>query len=188
MKYFPNYKNKEDLFQVGCIGLINAYNNYNENIGTRFSTYAYSYIFGEMKKLVREDKGIKISKNISRLYIQIENATNYLSQQLMRSPTLQEIARFINVDEYCIVEALNSMNALLDIDDVQVNDNLHDEQKFILTEQLNRLSSEELEIINKRYMLDMTQKEVAASMGVSQVQISRKEQKVLRKLKEQLIA
>lgn len=188
MKYFTNYKNKEDLFQVGCIGLINAYNNYNESIGTRFSTYAYSYIFGEMKKLVREDKGIKISKNISRLYIQIERATSYLSQQLMRTPTLQEIAAFMEIDEYSIVEAINSMNALLDVDDIQVNDGMHSDQQLILKEQLSRLSSEELEIINKRYMLDMTQQEVACSMGISQVQISRKEQKVLRKLKEQLIA
>lgn len=188
MKYFSNYKNKEDLFQVGCIGLINAYNNYNESIGTKFSTYAYSYIFGEMKKLVREDKGIKVSKNISRLYIQIEKATNYLSQQLMRTPTLQEIARFIEVDEYYIVEAINSMNTLLDVDEVQVNDALIDDRQLILKEQLSRLSNEELELINKRYMLDMTQQEVASSMGVSQVQVSRKEQKVLRKLKEQLIA
>ena len=103
MKIFRNYPNKEDLFQVGCIGLINAYNNYNSNINAKFSTYAYSYILGEMKKLVREDKGIKISRNISKLYTQIEKANMYLTQKLMRTPTIKEIAYLLQIDETKII-------------------------------------------------------------------------------------
>ena len=152
MKYFNNYSNKEDLFQVGCIGLINAYNNYNSNINVKFSTYAYSYILGEMKKLVREDKGIKISRNISKLYSQIENANMYLTQKLMRTPTLSEISLLLNIDEYLIVEALNSTNSLLDIDDLQINNSDDYSNSFLLTEELNKLSMEELDLINKRYM------------------------------------
>ena len=187
MKYFNNYSNKEDLFQVGCIGLINAYNNYNSNINVKFSTYAYSYILGEMKKLVREDKGIKISRNISKLYSQIENANMYLTQKLMRTPTLNEIAQLLQIDEYLIVEALNSTNSLLDIDDLQINNNDDNSNIFLLKEELNKLSMEELDLINKRYMQDMTQNEVAKSLGMSQVQVSRKEHKVLEKLKKQLV-
>ena len=187
MRYFKNYQSKEDLFQVGCIGLINAYNNYNSNTNVKFSTYAYSYILGEMKKLVREDKGIKISRNITKLYSQIEKTNMYLTQKLMRTPTLQEIASFLEIDEYLISEALNSTNIILDIDDIQINNNTN-EYDIYLKEELNKLSNEELDLINKRYTLDMTQSEVASTLGMSQVQVSRKEHKVLEKLKKQLIA
>lgn len=188
MRYFKNYPNKDDLFQVGCIGLINAYNNYDSNSNTKFSTYAYSYILGEMKKLVREDKGIKISRNISKLYAQIEKTNSYLTQKLMRTPTLQEIASFLEIDEYLVVEALNSTNILLDIDEMQINNTDTNNNDLLLKEELNKLSSEELDLITKRYMEDMTQTEVACSLGMSQVQVSRKEHKVLEKLKKQLIA
>ena len=188
MKYFKNYSNKEDLFQVGCIGLINAYNNFNSNINVKFSTYAYSYILGEMKKLVREDRGIKISRNISKLYSQIDKTIGYLSQKLMRTPTLQEIGEFLEIDEYLVVEALNSVNTLVDIDNIQINNTVDEYSNILLREQLNMLSSEELDIITKRYMNDMTQSEVANLLGITQVQVSRKEHKVLEKLKKQLIA
>lgn len=187
MRYFKNYPNKEDLFQVGCIGLINAYNNYNVDNNTKFSTYAYSYILGEMKKLVREDKGIKISRNISKLCTQIEKTNMYLTQKLMRTPTLQEIASFLEIDEYLIIEAINSNNVLLDIDEIQVNNFNNENDNLLLREELNKLSAEELSLINKRYMEDMTQTEVANELGMSQVQVSRKEHKVLQKLKKQLI-
>lgn len=189
MRYFKNYPNKEDLFQVGCIGLINAYNNYDSNTNAKFSTYAYSYILGEMKKLVREDKGIKISRNISKLNAQIEKTNMYLTQKLMRTPTLQEIASFLEIDEYLVVEALNSTNVLLDIDEMQINNYNTDtySNDLSLREELNKLSSDELDLITKRYMEDMTQSEVAVSLGMSQVQVSRKEHKVLEKLKKQLV-
>ena len=186
MRYFKNYQSKEDLFQVGCIGLINAYNNYNPSTNVKFSTYAYSYILGEMKKLVREDKGIKISRNITKLYSQIEKANMYLTQKLMRTPTLTEISTFLEIDEYLLIEALNSTNILLDIDEIQINNNTN-EYDLYLKEELNKLSSEELDLINKRYNLDMTQSEIANTLGLSQVQVSRKEHKVLEKLKKQLI-
>ena len=188
MRYFKNYPNKEDLFQVGCIGLINAYNNYNVSTNVKFSTYAYSYILGEMKKLVRDDKGIKISRNISKLYSQIEKCNMYLTQKLMRTPTLQEMASFLEIDEYLISEALNSTSVLLDIDEMQIRNNEYDDTSLLLKEELNKLSSDEFELITKRYMEDMTQTEIAESMGISQVQVSRIEHKVLQKLKKQLIA
>ena len=187
MKYFKDYPNKEDLFQVGCIGLINAYNNYNQNMNTKFSTYAYSYILGEMKKLVREDKNIKISREISSLKNQIDKINNYLTQKLMRKPTLQEIASFLEVDDYLIVEALNSTSKMLDIDNINDNTTMIDSNNIFLEEELNKLSREEYEIIFKRYLQDYTQTEVANELGISQVQVSRKEHKVLQKLKKQLI-
>ncbi len=188
MKYFKDYPHKDDLYQVGCIGLIKAYNNYNSTYDCKFSTYAYQYILGEMRKIVREDKGIKISRNISRLYQEIEFTSNYLEQRYMRKPTTKEIADVLSIDEYLVIEAINSTNTLLDIDEVYDN-NFHssNDEVFMLKEELKKLSSQELDLISKRYMEDLTQKEVATLLGMSQVQVSRKEHKVLEKLKKQLI-
>ena len=106
----------------------------------------------------------------------------------MRKPTTKEIAEVLSIDEYLVIEAINSTNALLDIDEVYDN-NFHssNDEVFMLKEELKKLSSQELDLISKRYMEDLTQKEVATLLGMSQVQVSRKEHKVLEKLKKQLI-
>lgn len=188
MKYFYNYPNKDDLYQAGCIGLIEAYYKYQNNYNTKFTTYAYPYILGEMRKLVREDKGIKISRNISSLYLKIEKASILLSQKLMREPTISEISTFLEIDESLVVEAINSTNLLLDVDEIPIShrDNLND--YIYLKEELSKLSNEEWNIIQNRYLDDRTQSETANIMGMSQVQVSRKEQKVLQKLKSRLVA
>src|SRR5574344_1033773 len=111
-KYFSGYKNSEDLIQVGCIGLIKAYEKFNPNIGVKFSTYAFPFIMGEMKKYAREDKGIKVSRDISSLNSKIEKIKNYLSQQLMREPTIKEIASYLDVSEEMVSSALNSINCI----------------------------------------------------------------------------
>ena len=188
MKYFYNYPNKDDLYQVGCIGLIEAYYRYKPNQNTKFTTYAYSYILGEMKKLVREDKGIKISRNISSLYLKIEKASILLSQRLMREPSIDEIASFLEIDNSLVVEAINSTNILLDVDEIQVSHRDDFNDLIYLKDELNSLSSDELSLIQSRYLEDLTQSEVASIMGMSQVQVSRKEQKVLQKLKKRLVA
>ena len=103
--YFEGYRSKEDLYQAGYIGLITAYNNYDDSYNTKFSTYAYTYILGEMKKLVREDKGIKISRNITSLNFKIEKARILLSQKLMRIPTNQELSNFLEISLDMINEA-----------------------------------------------------------------------------------
>ena len=94
-KKFPYYQNKEDLFQVGCIGLMESYKNYDPSMGTKFSSYAYFYILGEMRKLVREDKSIKISREITKLSLKIEKFNVLLTQKLGRFPTTREIAEAI---------------------------------------------------------------------------------------------
>ena len=111
MKYFSYYPNKDDLFQVGCVGLIEAYYRFRDDFHTKFSTYAYSYILGEMKKLVREDRGIKVSRMTHSLHLKIEKASVLLSQKLMREPTIPEIAAFLEIEEELVVEAFYSSSA-----------------------------------------------------------------------------
>ena len=197
--YFRNYNNKEDLFQAGCIGLVKAYKKYDSNFNTKFTTFAFPYILGEMRKFVREDKGIKIGRDISKLYFQIEKATNILSQKLMREPTIEELSDFLEIPTYDLAQAINSTSKIMSIDEVISKDGkevtLHDiiEDKQVnldnlltLRNAIEELDSFEKEIINKRYYSDMTQNEVADYLGISQVQVSRKEQKVLTKLKNKI--
>ena len=200
--YFENYPNKEDLFQAGVIGLITAYKNYDASFNNKFTTYAYTYILGEMKKFVREDKGIKISRDITKLNLQIEKATILLTQKLMRQPTTREIANYLEIDEYFIAEAMKSINVLQSLDE-PINDNgkqitLYDtisekrnsniDELIALRNELSLLPDLERTLIEQRYLNDMTQTETAKVLGMTQVQVSRKEQKVLMKLKDKLAA
>lgn len=197
--YFKNYNNKEDLFQAGCIGLVKAYKKYDPSFNVKFTTFAFPYILGEMRKYVREDKGIKISKDISKLNLQIEKATNILSQKLMREPSIEELSKFLEIPVYDLAQAINSTNQIMSIDETIKSDGkeitLHDIVKdketdldtlISLKTAIEELNDFEKEIINKRYYSDMTQTEVAKSLGISQVQVSRKEQKVLTKLKNKI--
>lgn len=197
--YFKNYENKEDLFQAGCIGMVKAYKKYDSSFNVKFTTFAFPYILGEMKKFAREDKGIKISKDISRLNSKIEQATIVLSQKLMREPTIDELSSFLDISTYDLAEAINSTNNIMSIDEVINNDGkevtLHDiikdketdlDSLIALRSAIKGLSDFEKELIGKRYYKDMTQKEVAECLGISQVQVSRKEQKVLTKLKSKI--
>ncbi len=200
MKYFKNYHNKDDLYQVGCIGIMKAYHNYQSDKGCKFSTYAFTYILGEMKKLVREDKGLKISNQITKLNLKIEKAYVLLSQKLMRMPSIDEVANFLDIPSYLVSEAINSTMTIKSIDEpindegkdttlqdiIGYSDNIDD--LIYLRNSLSKLNEEEKAIINNRYLNDLTQSETSKIMGMSQVQVSRKEQKVLQKLRHQMVA
>ena len=114
--YFKNYNSKEDLYQAGCVGLISAYKKYNPDMNCKFTTYAYPYILGEMRKLVREDKGMKISREITKLNLKIEKAYILLTQKLMKEPSIEEIANYLEIPEYYVSEAILSLNKIKSID------------------------------------------------------------------------
>lgn len=196
---FPYYKNKDDLFQVGCVGLIEAYKNFNKDLGTKFSSYAYFYILGEMKKLVREDKNIKISRDINKLNLRIEKVYYLLIQKLNRIPNTKEIAEAIDVAEELVVSALNARNVVQSMEEpinsdgkeITYHELIGDKKLDIdmlldLKYQLNNLPNDEKELIYKRYLYNKTQSELAKELNTSQVQISRKEQKILSKLRNNL--
>ncbi len=199
--YFEFYNNKEDLYQAGCVGLIQAYQNFDESYGVKFSTYAYSYILGEMKKLVRLDKGIKVSKSLYQLNSKIDKVRSVLSQKLMRDPTMDEIANFLDVDVSLVNEAVLVSNSLLCLDkpiemdessvllaDVIASNEMDFNTRLALKEELSNLSFEEKELVLKRFIESKTQSEVASSIGVSQGKISRMENKIKEKIKTRLVA
>lgn len=196
-----SYCDRDDLFQAGCMGLIKAYRNYNSDKGEFFS-YAYKYILGEIKANIRENRNIKVSRELYSLKGKIEEARNIVSQKLMRNPTIQELASFleISVDEITFALSTNYSTTSLDrktndddkdmcfydvIPNVEI---LEKEDLLTLKTSLEKLDENDRKIINLRYMSDYTQQETANIMGMSQVQVSRKESKVLQKLNKEMAA
>lgn len=199
-RYFERYANKEDLFQAGCIGMIIAYKNFDSSMNVKFTTYAYPYILGEMKKLVREDKSVKVSRNIQMLNLKIEKAKIILTQKFMREPSIEELSNFLELPEEMICDAINSTKTIYSIDeplniegkDITLQDtigkvdNPYLDDLIQLRDELTTLTPFEKSIIEQRYMQDLTQQETAEILGISQVQVSRNEKKVLTKLKNKL--
>ncbi len=196
--YFRGYKEKEDLYQAGFIGLMDAYLKYDDSYGVKFSTFAYKYILGAMKKAIREDKGIKISRDITKLHLKIEKARLLLGQSLYREPTITELSNYLDIEPDIIEMAINSVN-IMSIDEPIMNDenetSLHEvisdkeidiDSLIALKTELGKLSDNDRLLMQKRYYQDMSQSEVANMLGMTQVQVSRQEQKIKQKLKDKL--
>ena len=189
---FTKYKDKEDLFQAGCIGMMEAYKNYDITKGAKFTTYAYPYIFGEISKYVREDHTIKLSKDMQKLKSKIEKARNYLSQKLMHTPTIKEVSSYLEIDEKTVNSLLNyndpySMDK--ETEEMSMYDIIADKDTdyntlIALKTEIENLEEPERTIMIERYYNDITQTELSKKIGISQVDISRREKKVLTKLKK----
>lgn len=192
---YPSYKSKEDLFQAGCMGMIEAYNNFDENRKCKFTTYAYPYIFGEINKFVKEDHNIKLNREMSKIKSKIEKARNYLTQYLMEIPTTKQLSDYLEIDENIVSQILNYSDTF-SIDEIIGDDlSLHEviptkevdyNTLLALKEEIERLEEPERTIMYKRYYEDLTQTEIASLVGISQVDVSRREKKVLTKLRKNL--
>lgn len=196
-KKFNGYKNKEDLIQVGYMGLVMALKNYKEDTNTKFSTYAYKYIYGEMCKLVREDKSIKLNRNMTKLRNSLENAKNILYQRLNREPTIKELSIFLELDPSVIEETLKINLNVMSID-MQVNsDNENNLYEVIpssnmdintlvaLKQSLENLNDEDKRMLNMSF--NMTEKEVGQEFDMNQVQVSRRLKKIKQRIKKEML-
>lgn len=196
-KYFRGY-DKEDLYQVGVLGVIKAYDNYKKDHNTKFSTYAYTYIYGEIYTYTNNLKGLKLARENYSLYKKINEAKNILSQRLMKEPTIYELSSFLELDYKLIESIINSMKNIdslektisSDSKDLSLSDTISDEKDYynidyiMLNEEINNLPEPWNKIIKLRYFEDKTQSEVASMLGMNQVEISRGEAKVLKKIRE----
>lgn len=191
----------DDLYQVGVIGLLKACDNYDSSFNTKFSTYAHTYILGEVLKYIRDNKVVRVNRDLIRLSSKVERVREVLNQKLMREVTNNEIADFLGIDEKLIDDAVISSNFVRSLD-YELNDegrelNLYDSVKYEekgfdgdlmdLRDSLDNLDEEERKIIKYRYFDDRTQSDVSIELGMSQVQVSRKETKILQKLKKDLV-
>lgn len=188
----------EDLFQLGCVGFVKAINKFDTSYNVKFSTYAVPMILGEVKRFLRDEGYIKVSRSVKHLASQIKKyVENYNSIHSM-SPTIEEIANEFSIDTQDVVFALDSARLPIsiydnnDADDSQTlaeklandSDNVDTKlEKMLLKDLINNLPPKERKIIILRYFKDRTQMEIAQELGVSQVQVSRIENKVLKELR-----
>lgn len=199
MKRFKNYNNKEDLFQAGCIGLINAYNRFNPNMGAKFTTYAYLDILGEMYKLVLQDRSLKIGTKMNKLNLKIEKANILLSQRLYRYPTIKELSDYLEVEEELIENCLKLNNPIINLDETISNDgkeityydtisnNEIDYDTLVsLKDEINNLTEEEKYLLEKSLIDNYTQQEIATLLNINQVQVSRKITRIKEKIKQKI--
>ncbi len=193
---------KEDLFQLGCIGLIKAIKKFDASYEVRFSTYAVPMIIGEIKRFLRDDGIIKVSRSLKQTASKIKISKERLTRELGREVTLQEIADDLNIGKEEIVMALDSSihpEYLYDVihhddgspihllDKIGETSNLEDSElvdRIVLKEVISQLEPRERQIIVLRYFKDKTQTEIADVLGISQVQVSRIEKKVLKYMKD----
>ncbi len=188
---------REDLYQAGVMGIIKAYNNFVDNGVTKFTTYAYNYIFGEMYELSNSLRSIKLNKNILGLYKKIEQAKYLLAQKLGHLPSIQELSEYLGIDELTIYQVAMSTASIVSLDGdserpiYEVVTDTRDDintSRIDLIDSMDRLTEEEKEIIKCRYFNDLTQSETAKILGLSQVKVSRTEKKSLNKMYNYLSA
>jgi len=197
-------ENMDDLFQVGCIGLIKAIDNFNVDMGVRFSTYAVPMIMGEIRRYFRDDGAIKVSRSLKELSLKARDASEKLEQKLGRPPTIGELAEYLGEEVEDVVHAMEasrapdslfrefedddgSENRLIDrIITNHASDEADTVERISLYNAITQPSSREKRLIWLRYYSGQTQQNVAKKLGISQVQVSRLEKKILDILKSKL--
>ncbi|MHC1720696.1 MAG: SigF/SigG family RNA polymerase sporulation sigma factor [Clostridiaceae bacterium] len=199
------YRNYEynDIFQTGCLGLLKAIMKFDNSFGVKFSTYAYPMIVGEIKRFIRDDGIVKVSRSIKTTARKINHDKEMLSKNLQREPTMEELSIYSGVgmdDMVFAMESCCSVQYLYDVvhqDDgspVLLIDKLCESSRdgwemvesIALREAIESLAPKLRKVIILRYYLDKTQSQVANIMGISQVEVSRTERKVLNVMREKL--
>lgn len=194
---YRRYGLEEDLYQAGIVGLMEAYQRYDPMRGVKFSTYAYPYILGEMKKYARNNHSLKVGRELLQLNYKINHVMEVLTQRLGRIPSDEELATFLEVDKFKIEEARKAVlyvrslsepiyeeeSDLTIADTIAAMPNLDQDDLIWLKDELKNLPKDERKLILLRYVKEKTQQEVAKELGISQVQVSRNEQRVLSKLR-----
>lgn len=198
-RYMGKHIEYDDLFQIAGIGLLKAIKNFKQDFNVRFSTYAVPMILGEIKRQMRDDGYIKVSRSLKGLSSKITRYMDEVIKQGNDDPTVEQIARHFDISPSDVVFALDATRLPVSlyettsdkdgkqtelVDRLPTDEDRKMVQSLILKDMLSRLSERERKIIIYRFFRDMTQGEIAEKMGVSQVQISRLETKILDKLKQ----
>ena len=193
----------EDLYQIGCIGLLKAIDKFNLDYEVRFSTYAVPMVTGEIKRFLRDDGMIKVSRSVKELAVRVRGIRERLTWELGREPGIDEIAKQAGASKE---EVAASLEAAADVESLYrpvgtgddqnlcLMDRLPDQRqeqeevlnKIVLKQLLDQLGERERDIILRRYFENQTQTQIAEQLHISQVQVSRLEKKILRQMREYL--
>lgn len=188
----------EDLFQAGCIGLIKAADGFDESLGYVFSTYAVPAILGEIKRIFRDGGAVKISRSIKEKSREVWSEKEKLENEKGYEPTLTEIAERVGLSVYETSELLLACQPVISLtsgdeaDEKQFDIPIDGEEekineKLTLDKCIEELSESDRKLIELRYFMSKTQTEVAEKLGMSQVQVSRREKKILKEIREKMI-
>ena len=195
---YTSYYEFDDLYQVSIIGMIKAYQNFDCSKGVKFTTYAYKYILSEVLLFINNNRPIRVSREYQKLYKKILEARTILTQKLMKEPTTYELSLFLEIDEALINDIMIYQEKVKSLDEVimddgkqvtlldQISSSNIKEEYTSLHDSLTSLNQDELELINLRYFKGLTQSEIACISGQNQVKVSRNEQKILKKIKNNL--
>jgi len=194
---------RDDLFQVGCIGLIKALNNFDPEMNVRFSTYGVVMILGEIKRYIRDNSAVKISRGTKDLAFKALNYREYYIRENNTEPSIAEIAARLDTTTYKISNALDAISPAVSLYEPVYSDEkdgsyLLDQigcddfenefsSKIIIQDILHNLQKREKHILNLRYIQGKTQTQVADIIGISQAQVSRIEKNILNTMKKQLL-
>ena len=195
----------EDLYQIGCIGFIKSIKRFDTNFEVKLSTYSVPYILGEIKRFIRDDGPIKVSRSIKELNVKIQELKKYYLITKGKEISIEEIAKELKVDKDDIIIAIESNNSIESIEGAassedkdgkklsildKISTGKNEEElitnRLVVKQLIKELDEREREIILLRFFKEKTQTEVANILGISQVQVSRIERKVLDKMKTKL--
>ena len=196
-------ENLDDLFQVGCIGLCKAVDNFNVELEVKFSTYAVPMIIGEIRRYLRDNNSIRISRSVRDLAYKALQAREELTKEKNEEPTVEEIANRLGEKKEAVVHALEAIVEPISLyepvfteggDSIYVLDQISDSsssdeiwlENIVLREAIQRLTERERKIIYMRYYMNKTQREIAEEIGISQAQVSRLEKAALKQMKTQM--
>ena len=196
-------ENMDDLFQVGCIGLIKAIDNFNTELDVKFSTYAVPMIIGEVRRYLRDNNAIRVSRSVRDLAYKALQAKEQLSKTLLREPTIEDIAKAVGEPQDAVSRAMEAIvepvslydsvfndggDSIFVID--QISDHSVDDDMWLediaLREAMKKLGKREKDIIHMRFFNGKTQMEIAEEIGISQAQVSRLEKGALERIKKQI--
>lgn len=197
---YSGYYPMEDLFQEGVKGVIKAIENYREDSNTKFSTYAYDYILGEIIRFINNDRTIKVSPDLLKIYKSYEKSKDCITNRLGKTPSFYEVCSFMGINPALVADAIQKCEFSVSLDGI-INDEDFTLEKVVGTDnresidsrldlqsELDKLSERDRKIIELRYYRDYTQSETAKILGINQVQVSRYEGQILKKIKTNIAA
>lgn len=202
-RFSSRNENLDDLFQVGCIGLIKAIDNFNVSLDVKFSTYAVPMIIGEIRRYLRDNNSIRVSRSVRDLAYKALQVKEELTSKLSYEPTIEMVATELGEkreDVVCAIEAINEPVSLYEPiyndsgDSVYIMDQISDMsytseawiENIALREAIKTLNEREKKIINLRFYVGKTQSEIASEIGISQAQVSRLEKGALEHIRRQI--
>ena len=199
-RFFNKGENADDLFQIGCVGLIKAIDNFEVELNVQFSTYAVPMIIGEVKRYLRDNNSIRVSRSIKELAYKVMAEKDRFIREKDREPTVKELADILDVSKEDIIMSLDAIQIPIslqepvignEVDNLNIEDQISDKKNsdcywaetITVIEAMKKLNSKEKMILNKRYFEGRTQIEIAAEIGISQAQVSRLEKNAISHIK-----